>query len=121
MGPANGAGAQARHHPPQRRAQGNRTEEIAAASGYAHQKRRNLEPILDREECLMATRLSVNINDATAEALRELAGSEDTSVTEIVRRAVSVYKYFHDETGAGKNIQLVDQEDDKKVVAVQLV
>ena len=68
----------------------------------------------------MATRLSININDDTAKALRDVAEREDTSVTEIVRRAVSVYKFFYDEDQAGKEIQLVDARNEK-VTAVQMV
>ena len=45
----------------------------------------------------MATRLSVNINDETARALKELAERRETSVTDIIRRAVSVYKFVEDE------------------------
>lgn len=46
----------------------------------------------------MTTRLSVNINDETAAALRELAERHETSVTEIVRRATGLYKFVRDET-----------------------
>lgn len=67
----------------------------------------------------MATRLNVNINDDTARALRDLAEEESTSVTEIVRRAVSVYKFFDDARDEGKTIQLIDQ--DSNVTSVQLV
>lgn len=67
----------------------------------------------------MATRLSVNINDETAEALRELADRKGTSVTEIVRRAVSVYKFVEDEVGTnGKQLQLVGRNDQVTQVAM---
>lgn len=67
----------------------------------------------------MATRLNVNINDETAQALRNLAQHDGVSVTEVVRRAVSVYKFFEEAAGEGKTIQLVDR--DEKVTAVQMV
>lgn len=62
----------------------------------------------------MTVRLSVNINDETEEALKELAARRGTTVTEIVRRAVSVYKFVEDEVGSnGKSLQLVDPDNDK--------
>ena len=67
----------------------------------------------------MATRLRVNINDETAAALRNLAKEEDTTVTEMVRRAVSVYKFFDDARDEGKTIQLVGK--DESVTAVQMI
>lgn len=68
----------------------------------------------------MTTRLSVNINDETAAALKELAARRDTSVTEIVRRAVAVYKFVEDEVGqGGKSLQLIDANDN--VTAVHMV
>lgn len=67
----------------------------------------------------MTTRLSVNINDETANALREIAKDEGTTVTEVVRRAVSVYKFFDDARDEGKTIQLVGK--DESVTAVQML
>lgn len=66
----------------------------------------------------MTTRLSVNINDETAQALKELATRRGTSVTEIVRRAVAVYKFVEDEVGQGKTLQLVDKNDRVTTVAM---
>jgi hypothetical protein len=65
------------------------------------------------------TRLSVNINDDTAAALRSLAEEDGVTITEVVRRAVSVYKFFDEAKDAGKTIQLVDR--DEKVTSVQMV
>lgn len=62
----------------------------------------------------MATRLSVNINDETDAALRELAARRGTSVTDVVRRAVSVYKFIEDEVGENhKTLQLRDRSTDE--------
>lgn len=55
------------------------------------------------------TRLSVNINAETAQALKELADLRGTSVTEVIRRAVSVYKFIEDEVQDGKTLQLADR------------
>lgn len=65
------------------------------------------------------TRLSINVNQDTAQALRDLAKQNETTVTEIVRRAVAVYKFFDEAEDAHKTIQLVDQ--DKNVTAVQML
>lgn len=54
-------------------------------------------------------RLSVNINDETAEALRALSDRRDVSITEIVRRAVSVYKFIDDRTQEGRRISTTDK------------
>jgi predicted transcriptional regulator len=45
----------------------------------------------------MTVRLNININDETRDALQDLAARRQTSVTEVVRRAVSVYKFVEDE------------------------
>ena len=66
----------------------------------------------------MSTRLSVNISDETARALRELAERNETSVTDIIRRAVSVFKFVEDEVDDGKTLQLVDRDE---VVTLALV
>jgi hypothetical protein len=66
----------------------------------------------------MAVRLNVNINDETEAALKEMALKRGTTVTEIVRRAVSVYKYVDEEVlDEGKTMQFVDSEGDIKKVA----
>lgn len=63
----------------------------------------------------MSARLNVNINDETAAALKELAAAEDLTVTELVRRSVSVYKYLHDNVlnDKDKKLQIVDEENGK--------
>jgi hypothetical protein len=67
----------------------------------------------------MTTRLNVNINDETAAALRELAARRQTTVTEIVRRAVSVYKFVEDEVVDGnKSLKLVSRDGQETVVSV---
>lgn len=69
----------------------------------------------------MSTRLSVNINDETAEALKELAERRGTTVTEIVRRMAAVYKFVDDESIEGnKTFQMVDPATKEKTT-IQLV
>lgn len=55
----------------------------------------------------MSTRLNINLNDETAAALRQLAGSRGTTVTEQVRRAVGVYSTLEQAQSRGDLIQLV--------------
>lgn len=57
------------------------------------------------------TRLSVYIGDETAEQLRKMA-EDGLTVTEAVRRAVAVYKFFDDARNGGQKIQLVDRHGD---------
>jgi predicted DNA-binding helix-hairpin-helix protein len=52
-------------------------------------------------------RLSVNVSTATAEALREMAESKTTTVTEVIRRAVAVLKLLEDAQQEGATVQLV--------------
>jgi len=67
----------------------------------------------------MTTRLSVNINDETASALRSMAERRQTTVTEIVRRAVSVYKFVEDEVVDGdKTLKLVAPGGSETVVSM---
>lgn len=53
-------------------------------------------------------RLSVNLNDDTANALRKLAEERGVSVTEAVRRAISLYNYLEDEVRSGRHVQTAD-------------
>lgn len=69
----------------------------------------------------MSTRLSVNISNDTARTLRELAEKNETSVTDIIRRAVSVYKLVEDNADDGKTLQLVDTANPKDVVTLALL
>lgn len=57
----------------------------------------------------MTVRLECNINDETQATLEELAARRDTTVTEIFRRAVSVFKFIDDHVYEGCTLQLVDR------------
>ena len=65
------------------------------------------------------TRLSINISEETARQLKRLAEEHDTSVTNIVRRAVSVYSFLDDELEMN-SLQLVDKKT-KETTTLALV
>jgi len=52
------------------------------------------------------SRLSINVSQSVADALKQLSTMNQTSVTEEVRRAVSVYKALDDRLRAGAHIVL---------------
>jgi len=56
-------------------------------------------------------RLNVNINAETAEALKALAEAKGISVTEAIRRAISVYKFVEDEVQIGRKVRTMDTSD----------
>jgi hypothetical protein len=66
----------------------------------------------------MSTRLSVNINDATADAIRASQHRRQTTATEVIRRAVSVYKFFVEAQERGDRVELVD---DRTVTRVEFL
>lgn len=55
------------------------------------------------------TRLNVNLNAETAQALRSLCESRGITATEAIRQAVSVYSYIEGETTQGRKVQVVDE------------
>lgn len=59
-------------------------------------------------------RLNINMNEETAAALRELAQRKQISITEAVRQAIGVYKFFEDEIGEGRKIQTMDHHGGRK-------
>ncbi|WP_251091378.1 ribbon-helix-helix protein, CopG family [Streptomyces sp. Caat 7-52] len=65
------------------------------------------------------TRLSVNINDDTAEALKRLKREKGISITEAVRRAVALYDLVDRETGDSGKLQIVG--DDASVREILLL
>lgn len=60
------------------------------------------------------TRLNVNLNQETANALKELAQRQNISLTEAIRRAVAVLKFVDEESQQGRRIQTVDKNDEHK-------
>jgi hypothetical protein len=57
------------------------------------------------------SRLNVNINDETSDALLDLAVRRNSSVTDIVGRAVEVYRVIEEATAAGKTVRLVGEDE----------
>ena len=51
-------------------------------------------------------RLSVNLNEDTAAALKEAAENDGITATETVRRAISLYKLARDEAAVGSRLQI---------------
>ena len=67
----------------------------------------------------MATRLNLNVSDQVDATLRTLAAEQDTTMTEVLRRALSVYKFLHDQSREGKTLHLLDHQE--RVERVHLV
>lgn len=49
-------------------------------------------------------RLSVNVAPDVGEAIDVLAKRHGTTITDVIRRAISIYKYIDDETAHGAKI-----------------
>ena len=64
------------------------------------------------------TRLSVNLNKETAEALKDITKDQSISATEAIRRAISVYAYLLEEEDKGNEI-LVAHQDGKWIDQLQ--
>jgi hypothetical protein len=60
------------------------------------------------------TRLTVNINQPTKLALKELSASESVTITEVVRRSISIYRLLVSETKAGRQIVTMDSDGKNK-------
>lgn len=70
----------------------------------------------------MSKRLSVIVNDDINDALVEMSTRRHTTVTETVRRAVSVLKLIEDEVGMkGKRLFLHYTDDDGDDVEQELI
>ena len=66
-------------------------------------------------------RLNVNINKEVEVALRELAEKHDISITETMRRAVSLYKFSTDQARNGKEISLGTYDQDGREVLREVI
>lgn len=56
------------------------------------------------------TRLSVNMNEDTTAALRQMAARHGITYTEAIRRAISITKLIDDERLAGRTILSTDRD-----------
>lgn len=70
------------------------------------------------ERWMSVVKLNININDETEAALRDLAARRGITVTETVRRAVSVYKFIEDEMDAGGKLQVLHEGGTSTSVAI---
>ncbi len=67
----------------------------------------------------MSERLSVNVNEYTAQQTRELMTRKELSVTEVVRRAIGTYKHLSDATDInGAEIRVVYPDGSTTVVTL---
>ncbi|MHC1730106.1 MAG: ribbon-helix-helix protein, CopG family [Syntrophobacteraceae bacterium] len=60
-------------------------------------------------------RLTVQFPESTSEVLEELSERDQVSKTEIIRRALSIYKYLENETRDGKHKVAITDENGKVV------
>jgi|TARA_Y100000310_G_scaffold171142_1_gene171330 predicted transcriptional regulator len=60
-------------------------------------------------------RLTVQFPDKTSEILAELSERDETSKTEILRRAIALYRFLAKETSDGKHTIAITDEDGKVV------
>lgn len=58
-------------------------------------------------------RLTVQFPDATSEILAELSERDEVSKTEILKRAIGLYRYLEKETRDGKRKIAIADENDK--------
>lgn len=67
---------------------------------------------------MATTRLSVNINEATQDALRKEAGASGCTVTEAVRRAVAVLDFIREVEAEGSTLQIRKANGDEQDVRI---
>jgi hypothetical protein len=71
---------------------------------------RKKEPTMSAIAEQQLVRLNVNMNEKTALELREVAKSDGISITEVVRRAIALYRYVRAETKKGRVLQIMDKD-----------
>lgn len=59
------------------------------------------------DEPVKVVRLSINLNPETADTLKDLAARQGLTITEAVRRAISVYSYVIEAKANNEQVQLV--------------
>lgn len=64
------------------------------------------------------SRLTVNVNVETRRALEDLARKRETTVTEVVRTAVGLYKFVDDHQTAGDRVQVTTANGPETIVLV---
>lgn len=55
-------------------------------------------------------KVSMNLTDDVVEALKDVAKREDVTMTEVTRRAISIFKFLDDAQRSGKSVLVRDPE-----------
>lgn len=64
---------------------------------------------LERRVFRMGTqKVSMNLTDDVIEALKDVAKRENVTMTEVTRRAISIFKYLDDAQNSGKSVLVRD-------------
>ena len=67
----------------------------------------------------MAVRLTIKVSVGTYESLKTLADREGTPMTEIVKRAVALYRVVDEEvTAKGQQLKMVDKNNRETMLAI---
>lgn len=69
---------------------------------------------IDQRATAEMSRLSVNLTGDTMAALKELADRRGSTVSETIRRAIAVLKYFDDQVERGSEIAVIEDMGDGK-------
>lgn len=70
----------------------------------------NVESRTDRQHATTRHRLSVNLNDETAELLERLMAAQHASVTEVVRHSIVIHSHLRDEQSQGRVTTIADPD-----------
>jgi hypothetical protein len=65
-------------------------------------------------------RLSINLNAETADAFKALIERKGITITEGIRRAITVWKFLEDETARGNQIAVIEQDGNTRKVVLFL-
>jgi hypothetical protein len=65
-------------------------------------------------------RLSINLSAETADAFKALIERKGITITEGIRRAITVWKFLEDETAKGNQIAVIEQDGNTRKVVLFL-
>jgi hypothetical protein len=92
--------------------QARKINSMTAFSGETEDEGRRRSP--DRGNLV---RLSINLGAETADAFKALIERKGLTITEGIRRAITVWKFVEEETAKGNQIAVIEQDDSiRKVV-----
>ena len=66
-------------------------------------------------------KMTVNVTQEAAEALRSLAEKQGVSMTNIVNKAIALEKYMYDEVAKGGEVQISQKDGKVKAVFIRSV